>query len=266
MLPRPQRIFFFRLAGVAFAVLFVLSLGFLESFNTVEAADGQSHILCRDNVPISRRRELAAKLGKITGWSDLEFDRAGGLQGGHRAAVGGSRTAREFLGRVMRGSTVIVLEDASKSPDVAFCRVNPGRWTTDSDARPAAYVVQIDFSDFEQVTGDARALEAFNVGWGLLHELDHAINNSMDSSVLEEAGECEAHINKMRRESNLPERASYYFTALPLAADSLFITHLVRLGFEQELAFTNKKKRYWVVWDANAVGGLNEQKQIASLR
>ena len=246
-------------------VLSLLTFCFLHSSNSV-AADNQSHILCRDNISITRRNELAAKLRKITGWSDLHFDRFGGLQGGQTVSVGGSRTAREFIARVMRGPAVVVLEDASKSPDVAFSRVGPGRWTKESDARPTAFVVQIDFSDFEQVTGDKRALEAFNVGWGLLHELDHAVNDSTDTSVLNEAGECEAHINQMRRECNLPERANYYFTPLPATSDPIFITRLVRLGFEQEQASSNKKKRYWVVWDANAVGGLNDLMQIASLR
>lgn len=244
----------------------VLPFCLVDPTVVVEAAESRSHILCRDNISIARRTELATKLRKITGWQDLDFDRAGGLQGGHRAAVGGSQTAREFMTRVMRGPAIVVLEDATRSRDVAFARVNPGRWTTNPGTRPAAYVVQIDFSDFEHVTGDERALEAFNVGWGLLHELDHVVNNSIDSSVLEEVGECEAHINQMRRECDLPERANYYFTPLPATADPVFITRLVRLGFEQEQAPSNKKKRYWIVWDANAVGGLNELKQIASLR
>lgn len=222
--------------------------------------------MCRDNISSARRKELAAKLRRITGWSDLDFDHSGELQGGHESAPGGSKTAREFLSSVMRGPALVVLEDASKNPDVAFCRVNPGRWTKDSAGKPAAYVVQIDFSDFEYVTGDERALAAFDVGWGLLHELDHIVNDSPDPTSLGDAGECEAHINQMRRECNLPQRADYYFTLLPLTADPVFITRLVRLGFEQEQAPHNKKKRYWIVWDANAVGGLDVQKQIASLR
>lgn len=265
MLPRSQGILFSKVARAACVVLIVPTFCFSHSSSSV-AADSQSHILCRENISSSRRTELATKLRKITGWNDLHFDRNGGLQGGHYAAVGGSKTAREFIARVIRGPAVVVLEDASKSAEVAFSRVNPGRWTKDSDARPTAYVVKIDFSDFEQVTGDERALEAFNVGWGLLHELDHAVNDSTDTSVLNETGECEAHINQMRRECNLPERANYFFTPLPAAADPVFITRLVRLGFEQEQASGSKKKRYWVVWDANAIGGLNELKQIASLR
>jgi len=265
LLPRPPGILFSKVARAAGVVLSVFAFCFSHPSNTA-AADVQSHILCRDNISITRRNELATKLRRITGWNDLHFDRSGGLQGGYSAAVGGSKTAREFIARVIRGPAVVVLEDASKNPDVAFSRVSSGRWIKDSDARPTAYVVQIDFSDFEQVTGDERALEAFNVGWGLLHELDHAVNDSTDTSLLNQAGECEAQINQMRRECNLPERANYYFTPLPATSDPVFITRLVRLGFEQEQASSSKKKRYWVVWDANAVGGLNELMQIASLR
>lgn len=230
------------------------------------ATERPSNIVCRDNVSAERRRELAGKLRKITGWPDLAFDRSGALRGGDGGSIGGSKTAREFFAGVMRGSAVVVLEDASRNPEVAFCRVNPGRWKEEAAAKPPAYVVQIDFSDFEQVSGDKRALAAFDVGWGLLHELDHIVNDSQDATSSGEAGECEAHINQMRRECNLPERANYFFTPLPITADTVFITRLVRLAFEQEQAPPNKKKRYWLIWDANAVGGLDEQKQVASLR
>ena len=102
------------------------------------------------------------------------------------------------------------------------------------------------------------------MGWGLLHELDHIVNDSQDATNLNEAGECEEHVNQMRRECNLPQRADYFFTPSPLSADSDFKTRLVRLAFDQEQAPTNKKKRYWVIWDADLVGGLDELKLTAS--
>ena len=67
----------------------------------------------------------------------------------------------------------------------------------------------------------------------------------------------------MCHECNLPQRADYFFT---LGTDTAFITRLVRLAFDQEQTSAGKKKRYWLVWDAKLVGGLNEQKQIAALR
>lgn len=266
MLPRPQGISFSKVARAACLATVIMPFCSAEPSYLLMAAERASNIVCRENFSAERRKELAGKLRKITGWSDLAFDRSGVLRGGDRGSIGGSKTAREFIARVMHGPAVVVLEDASKNPDVAFCRVNPGRWKEETADKPPAYVVQIDFSDFEQVTGDERALAAFDVGWGLLHELDHIVNDSRDATSLGEAGECEDHINQMRRECNLPQRANYFFTPLPLTADTVFMTRLVRLAFEQEQAPPNKKKRYWLIWDANAVGGLDEQKQIASLR
>lgn len=233
---------------------------------SVSAETSVSNVVCRDTVTSERRDELAGKLRKISGWPDLDFDNSGIMRQGSKEPVGGSSSARKLLAKVISGTTAVVLEDASKSSEVAFCRVIPGKWKQSlSDSRPV-FVVQIDFSDFEQVMGDEPALEAFNVGWGLLHELDHIANDSADASSLGETGECEANINQMRRECNLPQRADYFYTLLPLNGESIFATRLVRLAFERGDPSAGKKKRYWIVWDANVVGGLDAQKQIAALR
>lgn len=225
-----------------------------------------SNVICREELSPSRRDDLASKLRRITGWSDLKFDRSGSLRRGNAAAVGGSKSARDLIEKAIYGNNVVVLEEASKSSDVAFCRLIPARWKNNSSNNPPAHVVQIDFADFEQVLGDERALEAFNVGWGLLHEFDHIVNDSPDALSLSETGECEAHINQMRRECNLPERADYFYTPLPLSTENTFMSRLVRLAFDQELPSAIKKKRYWILWDANVVGGPEIQRQIAALR
>lgn len=246
-------------AGVLISIfLFICSI-------SLRAEKTQSNVVCREDLSAEHRSVLASKLRRITGFPDLEFDKSGLLQLGRRGAVNGSNSARELVAKVIHGSSVVVLEDASKHSDVAFCRVIPGRWKQNASGKPPAYVVQIDFADFEQVMGDEPALEAFNVGWGLLHELDHIVNDSEDAASLGETGECEAHINQMRRECDLPLRSDYFFTFFPVAPDSDFITRLVRLAFDQEQT-PARKKRYWVVWDAKLVGGLDEQKQIAALR
>ncbi len=233
---------------------------------SVRAERKVSNVVCRDELSSERRDELAAKLRKISGWPDLEFDSSGILRQGSKEAVGGSSSARELLAKVILGTTAVVLEDASKSSEVAFCRVIPGKWKHSFQDNRPAFVVQIDFADFEQVMGDEPALEAFNVGWGLLHELDHIANDSADASSLGETGECETHINQMRSECNLPQRSDYFYTPLPLSVDGAFATKLVRLAFQYEQAQSSKKKRYWIVWDANVVGSLDAQKQIATLR
>ena len=222
--------------------------------------------MCREDLSQVHRDELANKLRRITGWPDLKFDRSGVLRRGNADPVGGSKSARDLVAKTIFGSNVVVLEDASKRSDVVFCRLLPGKWKDNSTRHLPAHVVQIDFADFEQVLGDEQALEAFNVGWGLLHELDHIVNDSPDAASLGETGECEAHINQMRRECDLPQRTDYFYTLSPLSTDTAFMTRLVRLAFDQEQPTANKKKRYWVLWDANVVGGPDVRKQIAVLR
>jgi hypothetical protein len=226
-------------------------------------ADQSGHsVVCREELSTTHREQLAAKLRKITGLPDLKFDNNGILRSSSNRIAGGSASARELLSSAMGGRTAVVIEDASHSSEVAFCRVVPGRWKNNAANTPPVFVVQIDFEDFNQVVGDERALAAFNVGWGFLHELDHVVYDSPDADDFGETGVCEAHINQMRRECDLPERADYFSTVSPLATDSTFTTRLVRLAFEEQKP--NKKKRYWLLWDANVVGGLAPN-QIAAL-
>lgn len=271
MLSKPRRTIF--LFNRADGVLLSLFIAFVCGPSVVQADSlGASslvnnrtsgNVACRDDIASKHRKGLANSLRKISGWPDLEFDHAGILRKGSKTAVGGSKAARELIAKVLFGNNAVVLEDVSRSWDVAFMRVVQARWKTpDTNSRPA-FVVQIDFADFDQVMGDAPALLAFDVGWGLLHELDHIVHDSQDASSFGETGECEERINQMRRECNLPQRVGYFYTASPLTSETTFSTRLVRLQFEQT---GEKKKRYWVVWDANFVGGINPHKQIASMR
>ena len=221
-------------------------------------------VICRKELDKNRRELLASKLRKISGWPDLKFDDAGILREGKGRPVGGSKSARELLSKVLLGSNAVVLEDVSGHRDVVFMRVIPGRWKTIDG--PPAFVVQIDFADFDRVMGDEQALEAFNVGWGLLHELDHIANDSRDATAFADAGECETRINEMRLECNLPQRIAYFYTSSPLTENTSFATKLMRLAFEQIQPGSNKKRRYWVIWDANVIGGLDQQKEVAALR
>ncbi len=95
-----------------------------------------------------------------------------------------------------------------------------------------------------------------------MHEIDHVVRNSTDAERNGEAGDCENQINRMRRECGLPERANYYFSFLPATINSDFRTKFVRLPFDRNKPGTNKKTRYWLVWDASLVGGLEEQRRL----
>jgi hypothetical protein len=225
----------------------------------------QGAIVCREEVPTAAREQLAKQLRAITGWPTLKFDARGSLRTGEDIPVDGSLTARSLLSKALSGNTALILEDASNRSDVVFSRVVPGRWQNDAFEKRPVFVVLIDFADFDHLMGDRLALEAFNVGWGVLHEIDHAMNDSIDSERLGHVGECEDHINQMRRECHLPERREYYFTFFPHAEESEFKTKLVRLAFDQKET-SAKHRRYWLMWDATQVGGLPQSKQIAALR
>jgi len=123
------------------------------------------------------------------------------------------------------------------------------------------YVILIDFADFRQVTGDKQALAAFDVGWAVLHEIDHVVKDSHDPQE-DVAGDCEDHINRTRRELGLPVRNSYFFSFLPLKNDGNLVTRLVRLGFDQDAAPSSKRRRYWLIWDAAVVGGLTSDEKL----
>jgi hypothetical protein len=117
-------------------------------------------------------------------------------------------------------------------------------------------------ADFRQVIGDKQPRAAFDVGWAVLHEMDHVVENSEDPED-DVPGDCEGHINRMRRELGLPVRNSYFFSFLPIRNDGNLISRFVRLGFEQDNGPATKRKRYWLVWDAAVVGGLTSDAESA---
>lgn len=219
-----------------------------------------SAVVIRPEVSRSHREELIKRLRIITGWNNLSFDDNGSLRLGDTQTSGGSESARLLLKAAIAGPNVIVLEDASSRTDVAFCRVVRARWVRNESNKPPAFVVLIDFTDFQQLSGDAEARAAFDVGWGLLHELDHVVKDSEDARDVKAVGECEDHINRMRLEVGLPVRVDYFFTRAYLKADANFNARYVRLSFERET------KRYWLVWDATTVGGLHGDSQRALVR
>ena len=228
------------------------------------AATEVSHVLLKPDIRRAHREELVARLRVITGLTNLNFDSDGALRFDVNQASGGSALARELLSEAIHGDNVIVLEDASARSDVAFCRVVRGRWSRGESNRPPAYVVLIDFPDFQQLSGDAEARAAFDVGWGLLHEIDHVVSGSEDAKDEKGIGECEDHINEMRREVGLPVRAEYFFSRAYLKADANFSARYVRLSFERR--DDSRTKRYWLVWDAARVGGVNGDGQRALVR
>ena len=220
--------------------------------------------MLKPEVSQTHREELAASLRAITGLINLKFDATGALRLDDVVDTRGSESARALLSQALKGTNVIIIEDASSRSDVGFARVVRGRWLRGDSTNPPAFVVLIDFTDFRRLSGDAEARAAFDVGWGLLHEIDHVVSGSEDAKDDKEIGECEDHINEMRTEVGLPVRAEYFFTRTYLKADANFNARYVRLSFERR--DDSQTKRYWLVWDAISVGGLISDGQRALVR
>lgn len=248
------------------ATLFFLG-GYLGLCDKAAAAPkSNSHIWIRENVSPTHRNELLRSLRRITGLLDLNFEQGGSLQLGSREAAKGSTAARELLVAATFGDSVTVIEDASSRTDVAFCKVVPGKWLHGANDRLPAFVVLIDFTDFEKVTGDEKARAAFDVGWGFLHELDHVTNDSGDSETFGTAGDCEDHINIMRQELDLPVRTNYFFVSSSFRPDPNFSTRFVSLSFAHIDRLTHKTRQYRLTWDSNQVGGFSGNGQTALVR
>jgi hypothetical protein len=241
----------------SFSSRVVASSAFLILFAFPVLASTTDKLVARDNVSLARREELASRLRRITGWTQLTFNDDGALQINLNEITSGSRIARELLSTALAGKHTILFEDASSRKDVVFCRVISGKLLPEILPNEDVHLIQVDFTDFRQVIGDKQALAAFDVGWAVLHEIDHVISGSVDPVKDDLAGDCEGHINEMRRELGLPVRNNYFYDFLPVKNDTNLISRFVRLGFDQEGGPAEKKRRYWLIWDAAIVGGLS---------
>ena len=219
-------------------------------------ASTSDRVVVRESVSAEHRDELVDRLRAITGWSELAFADDGVLRIGE-GIESGSSSARDLISRAVSGNRAILLEDASSRKDVVFCRVVLGKLMRDTTGESEVNIVLIDFDDFRQVSGDKQARAAFDVGWAVLHEIDHVVSDSCDPDHDTSLGDCETHINQMRRELGLPTRNSYFFSFLPVKNDANLVSRFVRLGFDHVNNSSTKRKRYWLIWDAAIVGGLN---------
>lgn len=239
---------------------------FLCPFSLEASVNSSNRIICREELSLTRREELADKLRAITGWARVWFTSGGALQVDPVVRSNGSQTARDLLGKALGGGNVIILEDAGNRHEVVFGHVARARLNNHGSEIPATFVIQIDFADFDHLMGDRPALKAFDVGWAFLHEIGHVVNDFEDATAAGDAGECEDHINLMRSECNLPLRTDYFFTYFPFARESDFKTRFVRLAFDHKDPATTKRRRYWVMWDATLVGGLDKPQVMAKRR
>ena len=159
------------------------------------------------------KKQLQAVIKSLklkTGWTDLYFDTDGFLQIGDETRYeGGSAVARELLSAVIAGDDAYDLEQHDRSRIIAFARLGSPISYQSLRSRNQIEVlpVEIDFADFDRLRGEGVVIASFDLGMVLLHEFAHGILGLRDTSTPGDAlGDCETHINKIRRELNLPER------------------------------------------------------------
>ncbi|MFN0109578.1 MAG: hypothetical protein ACKVZH_12045 [Blastocatellia bacterium] len=216
----------------------------------------------------SRERPLNAKqlyslvetLRQKSGFRGLEFDAYGFLRLGDRSHIdGGSSAARDLLIAAVDRGRAIDLESHHRTSEVAFARLasSVSYISKATGNRIEVYPIQIDFSDFAHLRGDREAIEAFDLGFVVLHELAHAALGLRDAMVEgQEPGECEEYINRIRRELGVAERQSYSAqTRLERPFLSQKPVHQAELLFaKQTLAPKARPQMLSLSWEAERVG------------
>jgi len=196
--------------------------------------------------------QISVSLERATGWRGIHFEHNARLclKEAHLTATG-SRTARTILLKALR-ETIIILEDHSRSLSVAFATIRrEATYQLASGELLPVFSLRVDFEDFQYVRGDPEALRAFDLGLVLLHELVHAALDRRDPIGLRgalEPGDCEAFVNAVRAELDLPLRAHYHAEhVLPSLLSGLSFG---RLRFERVIPSEGKPRRriYFVQW------------------
>lgn len=204
---------------------------------------------------------LAGLRGKA-GFLEMRFDENGFLTLGDRTKFsGGSATARALLEAAIKMPHAVDLESHPYSSLVAFARLaTPIAYQHFSSGKKIdVFPLEIDFSDLSKLRGDKQAITAFDLGFVILHELGHAALGLRDAAGDPLGlGECEALINRIRRELNLPERQTYIAQTrlTPAATASQGSTRQAELIFARAVEKQGRMQmeNFNLRWEAATVG------------
>ncbi len=217
-----------------------------------------------------KKQMLAVRksLRQKTGLLELDFDSDGFLQLGDETQFrGGSQTARELLAGAIEGEIAFDLETHDHSRVVAFGRLGSpiSFQSLKTGSRIEVMPIEIDFSDFDWLRGDGQAIASFDLGMVLLHEFAHGVLRLNDAvNEADGLGACEAHINQIRRELNLPERQSYFARVANRVSSNSGTTRphaelsFVRAKSSPGPEGRNRREVLLLSWEADLVGQLRE--------
>lgn len=222
----------------------------------------------------SKQQSLVLKsLREKTGLAGLSFDEDGFLHAADPLHyTGGSAAARDLLLAALASHQAFDLEAHPRAPHVAFARLGPA--TSYQSRLTGAQIdvapVELDFDDFAHLRGDKRAIAAFDIALVILHELAHGVLGLRDvRTESDPLGECEAYINMIRRELNLPERQHYF--ARVIERPNVMGRSLIQ---QAELKFAGttaqnkgaKREEFLLVWEAIQVGRIRNDEPAVNAR
>ena len=201
------------------------------------------------------RSILLTELRSITGF-DLRVDEDGNLTFTDHHVVDGSITARELIRAAMRSNDSFTIAATNHSNTVAFAQLEPIlRYDDGMGNKHEDWQIRIDFADFEELEGDTQALASFGPGFGVLHELVHAVVNYPDPlTESDQLGECERYLNSIRAELGLPQRLIYYpMRQLAVSRETQLPTFLGKLVFGWPEGMGRERKRIFVTFNLDRV-------------
>jgi hypothetical protein len=216
-------------------------------------------------------RLLETSLREKTGFQELHFDEAGFLVTGNRTCItGGSATARELITATIDGQTAFELEAWNFASQIAFACLSTStvHISLQRQTRIQARQIQLDFADFTELRGDSEVVSAFDVGFAVLHELVHGVLGLRDTvGEANQLGECDALINRMRRELCLPERQGYTARVQQTLSGTGSRT-LAELIFTRERINASRRslEQLYLRWEAKRVARLTNSAQSSLVR
>lgn len=201
---------------VAFTVVFVAAFALIAAAQQPnQFASGIRNSSGTRRLNEKQLQIIQESLRQKSGFVELGFEQSGVLTLGNRQnVVGGSATARALLQAAVDSADLFALGSHDHSMEIAFAEIYESEvWVSDTTGKQRAiYQVRLDFSDFNCLYGAREAKSSFDIGILLLHELAHGVLKLQDprSEEVDQIGECDARINQIRRELQLPERLYYH--------------------------------------------------------
>ena len=226
------------------------------------------HISRKQCLSSDQSRSLIKELRRITGF-DLRIDRDDNVVfTDQQRYSAGSRAARELISAAIDSSDSFTIAATNHSPTVAFAQLESVlSYRDESGNKREDWQIRIDFADFEELRGERQTLDSFGTGFGVLHELVHALLNYPDPvTANDQLGQCERYLNTIREELGLPQRLAYYpLKQLTMSVETQLPTIEGRLLFGWPEEMRSKRTETFLRFNLGRVYELTNAKSRATI-